>query len=144
MLLLAEQLPAPDSFQGIGWMIVSLTALVVIVERGMALWAHFKPTPPTGELQITTSQLAERIADLEKQRVDDLRIGSDRRAKIYAELKTQRDDFQLEIKSQRADFLKEIKDVYQTIDKDRATVNAALRDLPNEIIATLRNTGVIK
>lgn len=133
MLLFAEQLPAPDSFQGIGWMIVAVSALVVLVERGMALYAHFRPTPPPGELHLTSAQLAKRISDLEVLREKDQQKASDRRQLIYDEFKKQRDDF-----------LQEIKDVYAQIDKERALVNTALRDLPNEIIATLRNTGVIK
>lgn len=133
MLLSAAQLPAPDSFEGIGWMIVAVSALVVMVERGMALWSHFKPSPPAGELSLVASQLAQRIEDLEEQRLADLNIASERRQKIYAELARQ-----------RAEWQGEIKDVYRRIEKESDKVTLALHNLPNEIIVTLKNTGVIK
>ena len=114
-------------------MIVAVSALVVMVERGMALWSHFKPSPPAGELSLVASQLAQRIEDLEEQRLADLNIASERRQKIYAELARQ-----------RAEWQGEIKDVYRRIEKESDKVTLALYNLPNEIIVTLKNTGVIK
>lgn len=77
--------------------------------------------------------IERRVSASEVQREQDMQIGSDRRAKIYAELRSQREDFQLEIKQ-----------VYDRIERTEKTFHEALRHLPNEIIATLRNTGVIK
>lgn len=126
-------MPDPNSYASIGWVVVSLGALMLIVERGVALFKHFGSSPPAGELAITNAQLAERLAQLEEQRELDLRTGSERRQKIYAELKSQREDFQRETKA-----------IYERIERTEKTFHEAIRHLPNEIIATLRNTGVIK
>jgi len=77
--------------------------------------------------------LERRMNAAEEQRVTDQETGSERRAKIYGELRSQREDFQ-----------EEIKTVYDRIERTEKSFNDAIRHLPNEIIATLRNTGVIK
>lgn len=77
--------------------------------------------------------IEKRITATEEQRDADQQEGSLRRGKIYAELKSQRDDFQ-----------REIKGCYDRCERIEKANNEALRELPGEIIATLRNTGVIK
>lgn len=74
-----------------------------------------------------------RITIAEEQRNLDLQNGSERRAKIYAELKAQRDDWQTVVQK-----------LYERIERTEKLFNEAVRHLPAEIIATLRNTGVIK
>ena len=109
-------------------MIVAISALVVLVERGMALWSHFKPSPPAGELSLVAAQLAQRIEDLEAQRLQDLNTASERRQKIYAELAKQRTEWQ-----------GEIKDVYRRIEKESDKVTLALHQLPGEIVVMLND-----
>lgn len=126
-------LPPPESFEAIGWTAVALSGVVLMVERGMAMARHFKSTPPTAELALTHAHLAKRLGDLEAQREEDLRTGSERRKQIYAELKSQREDFQGELKS-----------VYSRIERNEREQNEVLRRLPDQIVALLKNTGVIK
>jgi len=127
------QLPDPSAYASIGWLIVSLGALALVLNQGFGFVRSLRGEPPAEQLKLIAESLKERVDDLEKQREADLKNASDRRQLIYAEFRTQ-----------RMDFLKEIKDVYVRIDKDRNSVNEALRELPGELIATLRNTGVIK
>lgn len=77
--------------------------------------------------------IERRVTASEEQREADLQMGSERRAKIYAELKSQRDDM-----------LKLVERIYTRIEENRNLTARELRDLPGEIIATLRNTGAIK
>lgn len=77
--------------------------------------------------------IEKRVTASEEQRDLDMQIGSERRAKIYAELKSQREDMN-----------QMVEKIYDRIDHNEKTNAQTLRNLPNEIIATLRNTGVIK
>lgn len=127
------QLPDPSAYASIGWLMVALGALALVLNQGFGFVRSVRGAPPAEQLQLIADALEKRIQQLEKQRETDLVQASTRRQLIYQEFK-----------DQRTDFLKEIKDVYTQIDKDRTAVNEALRELPNELIATLRNTGVIK
>jgi predicted Holliday junction resolvase-like endonuclease len=77
--------------------------------------------------------IEKRVTASEVQREEDLQIGSDRRAKIYAELKSQREDMN-----------KMVEKIYDRIDENQKASSREMRNLPGEIIATLRNTNVIK
>lgn len=77
--------------------------------------------------------IERRVTAAEEQRDKDLLIGSERRAKIYAELKSQREDMN-----------KMVEKLYGRIDENQKLTARELRELPNELIATLRNTNVIK
>lgn len=77
--------------------------------------------------------IEKRVTAAEEQRDQDLLIGSERRAKIYAELK-----------SQREDMLKLVDKIYDRIDENQKATSDSLHKMPNEIITTLRHTGVIK
>ncbi len=126
-------MPDPSSYQAIGWLIVSLGALALLLNQGMSLIRGFRGEPPAESLKLIADGLVQRIEELEEQRTDDLERASQRRQLIYAEFKHQREDF-----------LREIKDVYKVIEQDKKEINSVLRNLPNEVIATLRNTSVIK
>lgn len=126
-------MPDPNTFSALGWLFVALVGLVVGVNQIDDFFKRRRGSPANEELGLTAESLAQRIADLEQQRVDELKTGSERRQKIYAELK-----------SQREDMLKLVDKIYDRIDRNEKENATTLRNLPNEIIATLRNTGVIK
>ncbi len=77
--------------------------------------------------------IAARVTASEEQREVDLQQGSERRAKIYGELRVQREDFQREVKS-----------VYARIERSEEIHNDIMRKLPNEILSTLKHSGAIK
>lgn len=57
--VLAEvpSLPAPDSFQSIGWLLVCLGALVAIANQALKLIDRNKPTPPLHQEYATKAEL---------------------------------------------------------------------------------------
>lgn len=73
--------------------------------------------------------IEKRVSESEQQREHDLQTGSDRRAKIYAELK-----------SQREDMLKLVDKIYERMDDNSRNTTETLRKLPSEIIELLRKT----
>lgn len=77
--------------------------------------------------------IEKRVTASEEQREEDRQIGSERRAKIYAELKSQREDMN-----------KMVEKIYDRIDENQKATTREMHSLPGEIIATLRNTNVIK
>jgi hypothetical protein len=126
-------MPDPQSYQAIGWLVVGLGAVILALNQGVNLIRGFRGEPPAEQLKLIAEALARRVDELEIQRGKDLQYASDRRQLIYQEFKTQ-----------RAEFLREIKDVYKLIEQDKKDLNLVLRNLPNEVIATLRHTNVIK
>ena len=123
----------PNAYQSVGWILVGIFALAGGVNQIHALVLRWRGEPSSESLYAEARAIGRRVEELEKQRKQDLDNASERRRLIYAEFK-----------SQRGDFLNEIKDLYARIDSDRKHVEEVLRHLPNELIATLRNTGVIK
>ncbi len=126
-------MPDPSSYQAIGWLVVGLGAVMLALNQGVNLVRGFRGEPPAEQLKIIAEALARRVDDLEEQRAKDLQHASERRQMIYAEFKRQHERF-----------LGEIKDVYRVIEQDKKELNSVLRNLPNEVIATLRHTNVIK
>lgn len=77
--------------------------------------------------------MEKRLTASEALRDEDMKTGSDRRAKIYEELS-----------NQRADMLKLVEKLHERIGSHERHTSEQLHRLPSEIIATLKNTGVIK
>lgn len=136
--MLAE-LPAPTSFQSLGWIVAVLGGLALILNQGWAFISNVRgprpvpPQPPNGELELQGQQLEMRVAELERNREEDRKVSSERRKAIYDQMNTD-----------RATFMAEVKDIYERIERHETQMHQTVRQLPHEIIATLRNTGVIK
>lgn len=133
--MLAE-LPQPSSFESIGWLVVCLGSVALLLNQGWAFVQNIRgphPQPPNGQLEAARQQLELRVMELEQRREEDRVQASERRKAIYEEMRTDRQN--------RA---QEVKDVYARIERMEKETNRMIRELPHEIIATLRNTGVIK
>ena len=77
--------------------------------------------------------IEKRMSASEAQRAEDMETGSERRKQIYAELS-----------NQRADMLKLVEKLHERIGSHERQTSEQLHRLPSEIIAMLKNTGVIK
>lgn len=72
----------PQSYQGIGWLIVSLFALAGGINQLSALVMRHKAKPPVGELEQSSRALAERMQQVERRQETD----EERRRAIHRDL----------------------------------------------------------
>jgi len=113
--------------------LASLMFLVGMTNQVLKLVDRMKSHPPGNELQLTASQIAQRVSDLEELRESDRDEASERRRAIFNQMD-----------KDRTAFHHEIKGAYDRIERTERDFQQAMRNLPNEIIATLRNTGAIQ
>lgn len=126
----------PSSYQSIGWLLVSLGALALIANQLLAFVRNLRgpsPQPPNNELELAGQQLEMRVSELERNREEDRKQASERRKAIYEQMNRDRETF-----------MQEVRNLYARIERNEVHINETIRQLPHEIIATLRNTGVIK
>ena len=128
MTMLAETLPSPDSYSAIGWLCVILATLAFGVNQLLELVARARgkaPHPPNAQLSAAQEALETRVAALEQWK-DELisKMDADKTAVILAG-------------EQRA------SRIHEHIEKDRTAMEQKIENMPERIIAILRNTGAI-
>ena len=132
-------MPTPDSYEAIGWLVVGLASLCVAINQIDDFFERRKPKagfPPVEQLENSHEALAERVDKLEEAMTD-----------IRREM---REDREAQAKSASAS----AAGIYKKIDEVRAELSANLetvrhelaenqRSLPNEIVTLLKNTNAI-
>lgn len=130
---------APDSFQGIGWLVVALAALCVAINQIDDFFDRRKPRmgfPPVEQLDNSQQALARRVEKLEadiaavrremkEDRESEARSGSIRAAGLYKKIDEVRSELSANIEAVRQELAEN------------------QRTLPNEIVALLKNTNAI-
>ena len=129
----------PTSFEGIGWLVVALSALCVALNQIDDFFERRKPRegfPPVEQLENSQNALSARVDRLEAE------MGELRR-----EMKEDRE-------SANASASARTEGIYRKIDEVRSELSANLerarqelaesqRSLPNEIVTLLKNTNAI-
>ncbi len=112
----------PSSYQSLGWLMVCAVALVAGINQVMRLLDRFKEKPRPADTYVTKEEHRERVVEFRTQLADIRRAREDDTRAVRGDLDGLREQFGTDLRG-----------VHQRID-----------DLPNSIIATLKNTGVIK
>ena len=127
-MMFAQTLPDPNTFSSIGWVVVIIAALAFGINAILELIARMRgeaPAPPNGELKQSIKQLNARIKAME-----------DWRDRLTAKM----DDDKQEILDKGEDRARRI---YEHIEAVRKELDEKIGDVPDKIIATLRNAGAI-
>lgn len=126
-MILAEALPDPNSYTAIGWLVVSLAAVISIVNRGWDLVIKFRgkePQPPNSMLESDHRALKERVKLLE-----------DWRKALTLKMDTDKQEI-LDAGSNREIALRsEIQVVAGRLDN----LNSTVQNIPGEFMALLAN-----
>ena len=130
---------APDSFQGIGWLVVALASLCVTVNQVDDFFERRKTKlgfPPVEQLDSSQQALERRVDKLE-----------DEIARLRREMKEDREAQSRSGSERAAGLYKKIDDVRAELSADIEAVRKELtenqRGLPNEIVTLLKNTNAI-
>ncbi len=129
----------PNSYEGIGWLVVALSALCVAINQIDDFFERRKPRegfPPVEQLENSQNALSARVDRLEAE-MNELRremkedrealneSGSARAAEIYRKM----DEVRSELSA--------------NLERVRQELSENQRSLPNEIVALLKNTNAI-
>lgn len=140
-MILAETLPDPNGYAALGWLIVGLAALIAIINQGWDFVAKVSGkdknplpqplsvsgTPPgNSELQMSVKQLNARVKVLEQWRSDLINKMDEDKTEILA------------AGEERA------RRIYTHVEDVRKEIDGKIHNLPNELVALLKNTGAIK
>ena len=127
-MILADTLPDPNSYAAIGWVLVILAAITYGLNQGWELVNRFRgaaPEPPNGELKQSIKQLNARMKVLEDWRT---------------QLTTKLESDKQEILDKGEDRARRIYDHMEAVRKE---LDEKIGDVPDKVIATLRNAGAI-
>ncbi len=132
-------LPAPTSYEAIGWLVVGLASLCVAINQIDDFFERRKPRPgfpPVEQLENSQQALTERVENLEED-ISDLR----------REMKEDREAQARSASIRTAGLYKKIDEVRGELSANLENVRQELannqRSLPNEIVALLKNTNAI-
>ena len=130
---------APDSFQGIGWLVVGLAALCVAINQIDDFFERRKPRvgfPPVEQLENSQQALARRVEKIEAEIAD-----------VRREMREDRESQARSASVRSAGLYRKIDEVRAELSANIETVRQELADnqrsLPNEIVALLKNTNAI-
>ena len=130
---------APDSFQGIGWLVVGLAALCVAINQVDDFFERRKPRvgfPPVEQLENSQQALARRVEKIEAEIAD-----------VRREMREDRESQARSASVRSAGLYRKIDEVRAELSANIETVRQELADnqrsLPNEIVALLKNTNAI-
>jgi vacuolar-type H+-ATPase subunit I/STV1 len=133
-------LPEPMGFASIGWVCVSVVAIIAGIRQGIGLVRDIKERPTGAEALREAHSVFASKADLKKLEEEfrrhqefELREAELRRKGIYDRLDKSRE----EVLQRMDDTRKELEDKLKV-------VHARVDTIPDRIIATLRNTGAIE
>jgi predicted nucleic acid-binding Zn-ribbon protein len=129
----------PTSFEGIGWLVVALSALCVAINQIDDFFERRKPRegfPPVEQLENSQNALSARVDRLEAE------MGELRR-----EMKEDREALNESGSARAAEMYRKIDQVRSELSANLERVRQELsenqRSLPNEIVALLKNTNAI-
>ncbi len=136
----ALPLPEPNHFASIGWVCVSIVAIIAGVRQVLGLWHDIKEKPTGAEvLQKSHTMFAskEEFKRLEEEfrrhQEFELREAELRRKGVYDRLDKSREEV-----------LQRVDDTRRELEDKLKVVHARVDTIPDRIIATLRNTGAIQ
>jgi len=126
----AQQLPDPNSFASIGWLLVGLGAIALLLNQGADFLARFKakePTPPLHEQYATKQELAAV-----ESKVDDIDGKIDRR---FEELRKERSvsvaQLHKRIEETTSGIQARVSDLMGSFRELKGAVQTALKDTHN-------------
>ena len=129
----------PNTYEGIGWLVVGLASLCVAVNQIDDFFERRKPRqgfPPVEQLENSHLALAGRVEKLEGAI-----------AEIRREMKEDRESQTKSASIRAAGLYKKIDEVRAELSANLETVRQELtesqRTLPNEIVTLLKNTNAI-
>jgi len=129
----------PSSYEGIGWLVVALSALCVAINQIDDFFERRKPRegfPPVEQLENSQNALSARVDRLEAE------MGELRR-----EMKEDREALNESGSARAAEMYRKIDEVRSELSANLERVRQELsenqRSLPNEIVALLKNTNAI-
>lgn len=112
----------PTSYQSMGWLMVCVVALIAGINQVLRLLDRFKERPRPADTYVTKEEHKERVVEFRSQ---------------LAEIRQAREQ---DTRAVRGD----IDDMREQFGEDLRGVHQRIDDLPNSIITTLKQTGVIK
>lgn len=115
-----SKLPEPNSAASIGWLILSLAALIAAGNQFHDFFNRLRSKPPAGELQVAAAGLQERVKNLEENYDE-----------ISAQLASTRTALMADNDERR-------RAIYSKIDELRRETKEDLGAVRNEMMAELR------
>jgi hypothetical protein len=154
-------------YQWVGWLFVGLAAVAMCANQIDDFLDRRKTKagePPNETLHADAKNLVRRVDVLEEDvsEISQRMIGSDWFRKIESDIKYLKDadatyrenkdradsihrkSLYEAIKDSRDETREEISELRQAISDDRKEIDTKIQELPNQLVAMLRNTGVIK
>ena len=129
----------PNSYEGLGWLVVALSALCVAINQIDDFFERRKPRegfPPVEQLENSHNALSARVDKLEAE-MNELR----------REMKQDREALNESGSARAAEIYRKIDEVRSELSANLERVRQELsenqRSLPNEIVALLKNTNAI-
>lgn len=134
----SAQLPDPNSYASIGWLLVGLGALLVIVNQGFKMKRNFMGDPPQPPNQVLgqSAQELQRRVDVLERHVDE----SDRRRKgLYDRIESSAAHTASKIEALRVEVKDDIQGVHERInvlESEQGGLKTAT-DLTNQRLAQI-------
>lgn len=138
----ANSLPVlePNHFMAIGWVCVSVVAIIAGVRQVLGLWHEIKDRPTGAEVRLEAQGMyasKEEFKRLEEEfrrhQEFELREAELRRKGVYDRLDKSREEV-----------LQRVDDTRRELEDKLKVVHARVDTIPDRVIATLRNTGAIE
>lgn len=125
--MMLGQMATPGAVELAGWL-GCLFFLCAGANQVAKLWDRTRPRPPSSDLKGAIDLLSGRIAELEKSAAHN----TARRKEIYEKIEETREGLTAQVER-----------VHARVDKLQEEMHEQIKDLPNELVVLLRNTGAI-
>ena len=133
MMTMIAQLPNPQSPEAIGWMVLTLSGAVLILERGLAVIRGFRRVPAM-EAEFLSKADHERDCSMRTLRVASLEARMDR---VERKMETDKAEI-IAAGEHRA------AGIYKSIDAMKNELGRSNAEMPQRIITLLQTTGALK
>ncbi|HEY1170246.1 MAG TPA: hypothetical protein VGH19_02645 [Verrucomicrobiae bacterium] len=138
--VVVNSLPEADHFASIGWVCVSVVAIIAGVRQVLGLWHEIKDRPTGAEVlkeangTFASKEEFKRLEEeFRRHQEFELREAELRRKGVYDRLDKSREEV-----------LQRVDDTRRELEDKLKVVHARVDTIPDRIIATLRNTGAIE